>query len=122
MLYTPTSIITFKFHVTIAQYNGRLLFFLLYFIRFLRKLHTFRGISKYMIYLKNSKDKLSTAKFPENFHTSESDENWFNEVFVHAEHESGISFVIIIIFGFFILWPVHSTRIEVEMIFFHFTT
>ena len=57
-----------------------------------------------MIYLKN-------------FHTSESHENWYNEVFGHAEHESRISFVISIVFGFSILWPVNSTRIEVNFFF-----
>ena len=61
-------------------------------------------------------------KFHENFHTSESHENCYNGVLGHAEHESGISFVITIIFVFSILWPVNSTRIEVEIFFTHFTT
>ena len=36
----------------------------------------------------------------------------------HADHESGISFIIIIIFAFSILWPINSIRIEVEKGFF----
>ena len=42
--------------------------------------------------------------------------------FRYADHESGISFVINIIIGFFILWPVNSTRIDVEKVFSHFIT
>ena len=44
-----------------------------------------------MIYVKNS------TKFHENFHISESDENCYNEIFGHAEHESGLIFLITII-------------------------
>ena len=36
-------------------------------------------------------------EFHANFHTSESHENWYNEVFVHAEHESGLIFLITVI-------------------------
>ena len=36
-------------------------------------------------------------KFHENFHTSESHENWYNDVFGQTEHESGIIFIITII-------------------------
>ena len=32
----------------------------------------------------------------QNFHTSESHENWYNDVFGHAEHESGLIFIITI--------------------------
>ena len=41
-----------------------------------------------MIYVKN---------FHANFHTSESHENWYNEVFGHAKHKSGLVFLITII-------------------------
>ena len=44
-----------------------------------------------MIYVKNP------TKFHANFHTSESHVNWYNEVFGHVEHESGLIFLITII-------------------------
>ena len=46
-----------------------------------------------MIYEKNSK-----GNFVKNFHTSESHENLYNDVFGHAEHEYRLSFIITIIF------------------------
>ena len=42
-----------------------------------------------MIYVKK-------YKFHANFHTSKSHENWYNEVFGHAKHESGLIFLITI--------------------------
>ena len=79
------------------------------FNTFLRKHHIFRVISKYIIYVKN-------------FHNSESHENWYQGVLGHADHNSGISFVITIIFRFSILWPGSCTRIELEKVFSHFAT
>ena len=43
------------------------------------------------------KKKKILRKFHKNFHTSESHENCYNEVFGHAEHESGLIFLITII-------------------------
>ena len=80
IVFTLTSIITFQFHFTIAQKNGRLYFFLYYYISFLRKPHSFRVI-----------------KFHKNFSTSESHENLYIEVIEHDEHESGLNFLITII-------------------------
>ena len=48
-----------------------------------------------MFSAKNSKGV--PLKVDENFHTSESDENCYLEVLGHQEHESGLSFIIIII-------------------------
>ena len=61
------------------------------------------------------------TKFHENFHTSESHENYYNDVLGHDDHESGSSFVINIIFGFLIFCLENSTRIEVEHYYSHFT-
>ena len=44
--------------------------------------------------------------------------NWYQGVLGNADHESEMSFVITLLFGFSILWPVNSTRIEVERVFF----
>ena len=41
--------------------------------------------------------RVNPTKFQYNFHTSESHENWYNEVYSHAEHESGLIFLITII-------------------------
>ena len=41
--------------------------------------------------------RLYPTKLHENFHTSESHGNCYNEVFGHAEHESGLIFLITII-------------------------
>ena len=61
-------------------------------------------------------------KFRQNVNTLESHENCYNDVLGHNDHESGLIFIITIVFVFSILWPVNSTRIEVENMFSHFTT
>ena len=68
-----------------------------YILCFLRKPHTFRVTSKYVIYLKNYKGVCIPYKFYANFYTFESHDNWYNEVFDYAKHESGFIFLITII-------------------------